>query len=93
MDGRGIKVSSPPGRIIRPEDTIILRGEGMPVFKQPDQKGDLFVVLEIEMPSEQWLKTVDREVSVSIFVLMHLDVGFPWELRLYKIFYLRRSPN
>lgn len=65
MDGRGIRVSSPPGKIIRPKDTIILRGEGMPVFKQPDEKGDMFVVLDVEMPTEQWLRTVDTEVRVQ----------------------------
>lgn len=65
LDGRGVRVSSPPGKVIRPDDTIILRGEGMPVFKQPDQKGDLFVVLNVEMPSDQWLKAVDTEVSVG----------------------------
>ncbi|GJJ08268.1 hypothetical protein Clacol_002478 [Clathrus columnatus] len=59
MDGRGVRVSSPPGKIIRPSETIILRGEGMPIYKQSDEKGDLFVVLELEMPSEQWLKTID----------------------------------
>ena len=57
-------MSSPPGKIIRPKDTIILRGEGMPVFKQPDEKGDMFVVLDVEMPTEQWLRTVDAEVRV-----------------------------
>lgn len=62
MDGRGIRVSSLPGKIIRPNDTIILRGEGMPVFKQPDEKGDMFVVFDVEMPTEQWLNTVDAEV-------------------------------
>ncbi|KIJ52545.1 hypothetical protein M422DRAFT_776175 [Sphaerobolus stellatus SS14] len=66
LDGRGIKVTSPPGKIIRPDDTIILRGEGMPVYKQPDQKGDLFVVLTVEMPTEQWLKTVDADALLKL---------------------------
>lgn len=71
MDGRGIQVSSPPGKIIRPKDTIILRGEGMPVYKQSDEKGDMFVVLEVEMPTEQWLKTVDAEVHILLFPVDH----------------------
>ncbi|KAG6909944.1 hypothetical protein DXG01_014213 [Tephrocybe rancida] len=60
LDGRGIEVSSPPGKILTPEDTIILRGEGMPIYKQSD-KGDLYVILSIEMPDEQWLKTIDKK--------------------------------
>ncbi|KAH6909036.1 hypothetical protein BKA70DRAFT_1277267, partial [Coprinopsis sp. MPI-PUGE-AT-0042] len=47
------------GKIIKPNDSIIVRGEGMPVEKRPDTKGDLHVVFSIEMPDEQWLKTVD----------------------------------
>lgn len=62
MDGRGVRVSSPPGKIIRPNETIILRGEGMPIYERAEEKGDLFVVLAIEMPSEQWLKTIDTTV-------------------------------
>ncbi|KAG6832823.1 hypothetical protein H0H92_009442 [Tricholoma furcatifolium] len=59
LDGRGIQVSSPPGKILKPEATIVLRGEGMPIYKRPDEKGDLYVILSIEMPDEQWLTTID----------------------------------
>ena len=64
MDGRGIQVSSPSGKIIRPKDSIILRGQGMPIYKQSDEKGDMFVVFEVEMPTEQWLKTINAEVRI-----------------------------
>lgn len=61
LDGRGVKVTSPSGRIVRPGDTIILRGEGMPLHKRADSKGDLYVSFKIEMPDEQWLKTADTK--------------------------------
>jgi DnaJ family protein A protein 2 len=64
LDGRGITVSSPPSKIIQAGDSIKLRGEGMPTFKNPDQKGDLFVVLNIEMPDVQWLQSVDKPVCM-----------------------------
>ncbi|KAL6302474.1 DnaJ-domain-containing protein [Sparassis latifolia] len=60
LDGRGVHVSSPPGKIIKPGDSIVLRGEGMPVYKNPDQKGNLYVVLEVDMPDETWIKAVDK---------------------------------
>lgn len=59
LDGRGVQVTSPPGKVIKPNDSIVLRGEGMPVHKQPGRRGDLYVILGVEMPDEQWLKTVD----------------------------------
>jgi len=63
LDGRGIKLSSPPNKIIKPHDTIVLRGEGMPTYKRPDSKGDLYVVFDIEMPTSDWLNTIDAKVN------------------------------
>jgi DnaJ family protein A protein 2 len=65
LDGRGVRVTSPPGKIIKPNDSIVLRGEGMPMHKQPDHKGDLYVIMGVEMPDEQWLKTVDHKVHTT----------------------------
>jgi DnaJ family protein A protein 2 len=62
LDGRGVQVTTPPGKIIKPDDSIVVRGEGMPVYKRPDQKGDLYVIFAIEMPDKEWLKTVDQKV-------------------------------
>jgi DnaJ family protein A protein 2 len=64
LDGRGVRVSSPRNKIIKPDETIILRGEGMPIHKRPDERGDLYVVLSLEMPSDSWLGAVDKQVSV-----------------------------
>jgi DnaJ family protein A protein 2 len=61
LDGRGIKVSSPKGKIVKPSDSIVLRGEGMPIINAQG-KGDLFVLFEIEMPTESWLASVDQKV-------------------------------
>lgn len=60
LDGRGIHVSSPPGKAVQPGGTIVLRGEGMPVHKNSGHKGNLYVILEIDMPDEDWLRSVDR---------------------------------
>lgn len=66
LDGRGIRVDSPPGKAIRPGDTIILRGEGMPQYKNPDIKGDLYVVFDVEFPEGDWLKDTDRAALEKI---------------------------
>ena len=34
----------------------------MPQYKTPDHKGNLYVVLEIDMPDENWLKKIDTQV-------------------------------
>ena len=67
LDGRGVSISSPPGKIITPGHTIKLRGEGMPTFKSPDRKGDLYIVLAIEMPDTEWVRSVDQAVGTYLF--------------------------
>ncbi|KAJ7242785.1 hypothetical protein B0H12DRAFT_844965 [Mycena haematopus] len=74
LDGRGIQVTSPPGKIIKHSDTIILRGEGMPVHKQPGTRGDLYLTFTIEMPDEEWLKTVDRKTLLSLIPPKKTDI-------------------
>src|SRR5579859_4095369 len=43
LDGRGLRINHPPGKVIRPKDTYKIVGEGMPVGKKSDEKGDLFL--------------------------------------------------
>ncbi|KAJ6468437.1 hypothetical protein C8R45DRAFT_1018793 [Mycena sanguinolenta] len=74
LDGRGVQVTSPAGKIIKHSDTIILRGEGMPVHKQPGTKGDLYLTFTIEMPDEEWLKTVDQKTLLSLIPPKKLDI-------------------
>ncbi|EKM78660.1 hypothetical protein AGABI1DRAFT_75045 [Agaricus bisporus var. burnettii JB137-S8] len=74
LDGRGVRVSSPRNKIIKPDETIILRGEGMPIHKHPDEKGDLYVVLALEMPSDSWLDAVDKQALASLLPPKKQDI-------------------
>ncbi|KAH9911886.1 hypothetical protein B0H21DRAFT_828877 [Amylocystis lapponica] len=38
----------------------------MPVYKNSDQKGNLYVMLEVDMPDEEWLKSIDRVALEAI---------------------------
>ncbi|KAJ7220067.1 hypothetical protein GGX14DRAFT_515449 [Mycena pura] len=77
LDGRGVQVTSPPGKVIKHADTIVLRGEGMPVYKQPGVKGDLYLTLTIEMPDETWFKTVDQKTLLSLLPPKKADMDPP----------------
>ncbi|KAG9015228.1 hypothetical protein FRB94_004347 [Tulasnella sp. JGI-2019a] len=59
LDGRGIRVASEKDKIIRNNDTIVIRGEGMPIAKRPDEKGDLFITFQVDFPPDDWLKGLD----------------------------------
>lgn len=68
-------MTTPPGKIIKFHETIVLRGEGMPIYRRPEEKGDLYVVFQIEMPDEQWLKTADVQVSTPYLRSPNYDVA------------------
>ncbi|THH19798.1 hypothetical protein EW146_g1418 [Bondarzewia mesenterica] len=74
LDGRGLHVSSPPGKVVSAGSSIVLRGEGMPTYKSPDMRGDLYVVLDIEMPDEQWMKSIDRPALEALLPPKKADV-------------------
>ena len=71
LDGRGIQITSTPGKVIKPGDTILLKGEGMPIYKRPEQKGDLYVRFDVEFPTGDFLKSIDSEV-LSCVILKEL---------------------
>lgn len=66
LDGRGIRINHPPGKIMKPGQTIKIRGEGMPI-KKSDCKGDLFIFVKIDFPEENWAKN-----SLSLTTLRQL---------------------
>ncbi|EHK48732.1 hypothetical protein TRIATDRAFT_298093 [Trichoderma atroviride IMI 206040] len=55
LDGRGIQLNRPRGKILRPVDCIKIPGEGMPL-KRGEAKGDLYLLVKVEFPKDDWLK-------------------------------------
>jgi curved DNA-binding protein len=48
IKGTRLALKVPAGA--QPEQRFRLRGQGMPILRQPDQRGDLFAVLMVELP-------------------------------------------
>ncbi|KAJ6439925.1 chaperone protein dnaJ 2 [Purpureocillium lavendulum] len=55
LDGRGIFIDRPRGKILRPGECLKIEGEGMPM-KRGEVKGDLYLLVKIEFPENGWLK-------------------------------------
>jgi DnaJ family protein A protein 2 len=55
LDGRGIHIERPRGKILRPGDVLKVPGEGMPL-KRGETKGDLYLIVKVEFPEDGWLK-------------------------------------
>ena len=56
LDGRGIHIVHPRGKILSPNEILKVEGEGMPL-KRGENKGDLYLVVKIEFPEAGWLKS------------------------------------
>lgn len=61
LDGRGIKITTPKGKVIRPGDHIKISNEGMPIdpkkkswFSSSSKRGDLYIEMIIEFPQDFW---------------------------------------
>jgi DnaJ family protein A protein 2 len=55
LDGRGIHLNHPQGKVLKPGQILKIAGEGMPL-KKSDLKGDLYLVVKIEFPENGWLQ-------------------------------------
>ncbi|KAK6480077.1 dnaJ-like protein subfamily A member 2 [Huso huso] len=55
LDGRQIVVKYPPGKVIEPGSLRVVRGEGMPQYRNPFEKGDLYIKFDVEFPGNNWI--------------------------------------
>uniref|UniRef100_A0A8C6SPH7 Chaperone DnaJ C-terminal domain-containing protein n=1 Tax=Neogobius melanostomus TaxID=47308 RepID=A0A8C6SPH7_9GOBI len=58
LDNRTLIVSSLPGNpkaVIKPNDIKCINNEGMPVYRDPSERGQLFVNFQVEFPGKDWL--------------------------------------
>ena len=54
LDGRGIHLDHPRGKILQPMEILKVSGEGMP-RKRGDERGDLYLIVKVEFPEAGWL--------------------------------------
>lgn len=52
LDGRELRVTVPAGRVLRPGELLVVRGEGMPHHRSPQDAGDLILRVEVDFPTQ-----------------------------------------
>lgn len=57
LDGRHLVIKYPPGKVIEPGCTRVVRGEGMPQYRNPFEKGDLYIKFDVQFPESGWIST------------------------------------
>ncbi len=54
LDDRSLLVNILPGEVIKPGETKVITGEGMPMHKRPYDKGNMYVTFDIQFPPPNW---------------------------------------
>ncbi|TWW76389.1 dnaJ homolog subfamily A member 2b [Takifugu rubripes] len=55
LDGRQLLIKYPPGKIIEPGCVRMVKGEGMPQYRNPFEKGDLYIKFDVQFPENNWI--------------------------------------
>ena len=50
LDGRDLVIHHPPGNVIEPGSTKMVPGEGMPRYRSPFEKGELYIKFDVSFP-------------------------------------------
>ncbi|KAI2648270.1 hypothetical protein H4Q32_018319 [Labeo rohita] len=95
LDNRMLLINSPPGQVIKPNDLKCIRNEGMPVYRDPYEKGLLIIRFEIEFPDKHWLPEhmlpdLERLLPVRDHVMMSDDME---EVDLCEVDYEKQKRN
>jgi DnaJ family protein A protein 2 len=75
LDDRVIVVKSPEAKVTSPNDLVVVEHEGMPMEKNPSLMGDLYVKLNIIMPTAKEL--ADENVRKQLSALLPPAPGLP----------------
>lgn len=62
LDERVLLVKSDPGVVYKPGDVKSIRNEGMPMAKNPQDKGQLFIEFQVEFPKPEQLEENVRKL-------------------------------
>ncbi|XP_005928809.1 dnaJ homolog subfamily A member 1 [Haplochromis burtoni] len=55
LDNRTLVISSQPGGVIKHNDVKCVMNEGMPLYKEPYERGQLIIQFQVEFPEKNWL--------------------------------------
>lgn len=55
LDNRTLLISTQPGEVVKNSDRRVVQNEGMPLHRQPYERGQLFIQFQVEFPEKHWL--------------------------------------
>lgn len=80
LDGRSLVLNSPAGDILSPGTIRAIKKEGMPIHKNPYEKGNLYVKFDVKFPENNTLS--EDVIKVSSF--LHIFISSVHCNRIHK---------
>lgn len=74
LDGRSLVLNHPAGEVISPGMIRAIPKEGMPIYKNPFEKGNLYVKFDVKFPENNELN--EDTIKVSLTLKRHTKVFF-----------------
>jgi len=62
LDGRQLVIRSPPGAVIKPGDQRCVENEGMPTYKMPFVKGNLYIKFDVTFPPSGFINPANVQM-------------------------------
>lgn len=54
LDKRDLLIRHPAGQVIKPGDVKVISGEGMPIYKNPFERGNLYITFTVKFPENHF---------------------------------------
>lgn len=70
LDGRALVLTHPAGEILAPGNVRAIAKEGMPIHKNPFEKGNLYIKFDVVFPEKNSLSEEAIKVSFIQFYLI-----------------------
>lgn len=72
LDGRALVLTQRAGEVIAPNSIRAIPSEGMPIYKNPFEKGNLYVKFDVKFPDNNALNEESIKVLEFFFIKPHL---------------------
>lgn len=65
LDGRHLVLNNPIGQIIAPGSSRCILKEGMPIYKNPFEKGNLYIKFDVDFPENNFMSIESFKVIIK----------------------------
>ncbi|KAF1744404.1 hypothetical protein MXB_4335, partial [Myxobolus squamalis] len=62
LDDRSIRIKSPRGTVLKPDQRMCVENEGMPLCQDPKKKGNLYLAIKIKFPLPDEITLEHKEI-------------------------------